>query len=257
MMLTINGLTKSFGGLTAVNEVDAVIEKGTITAVIGPNGAGKSTFFHLISGFHQPTKGSIQYNGSDITKTPPHKTAALGISRTFQTTHLFEQSTVIDNVLIGHRVRTKATIIDAIFRTKREKNEEKKCYEKAREMLDFVGLSHLENNPVHSITQEEQKRTAIALALATDPELLLLDEPAAGINPDETIELASLIKKIVRNGVTVCLIEHKMPMIMSLADHIIVLNHGSKIAEGTPEEIKNNPEVIKAYLGGEENVETG
>ncbi|WP_172372107.1 ABC transporter ATP-binding protein [Sporosarcina jiandibaonis] len=249
--IKIEGLTKQFGGLTAVNDVDFEIEKGKITAIIGPNGAGKSTFFNLISGFHRPTSGSIIFEGIDITKTPVHIGAKLGIARTFQTTHLFEQSSVIDNVIVGHRLRTKSNLFDAVFRTRREKQEEQEAYDRAIEALDFVGLLDLVNRQVAAISQESKKRVAIALALATDPKVMFLDEPAAGINPDETDNLAELMKKIAQSGITVCTIEHKMQMIMGLADTIMVLNHGAKIAEGTPEEIKNNPIVIEAYLGGD------
>jgi branched-chain amino acid transport system ATP-binding protein len=249
--IKIEGLTKQFGGLTAVDAVDFEIEKGKITAIIGPNGAGKSTFFNLISGFHRPTSGSIMFEGIDITKTPVHIGARLGIARTFQTTHLFEQSSVIDNVIVGHRLRTKSKLFDAVFRTKREKTEEQEAYDRAIEALDFVGLLDLANRQVAAVSQEAKKRVAIALALATDPKVMFLDEPAAGINPDETDNLAELMKKIAQSGITVCTIEHKMQMIMGLADTIMVLNHGAKIAEGTPEEIKNNPIVIEAYLGGD------
>lgn len=249
--IKLEGLTKKFGGLTAVDEVDFEIEKGKITAIIGPNGAGKSTFFNLISGFHRPTSGTITFEGKDITKAPPHIVARLGIARTFQTTHLFDKSSVIDNVIVGHRLRTQSKLFDAIFRTKREKREEKEAYEKAIEVLDFVGLANFASSPVSTISQESKKRVAIALALATDPKVIFLDEPAAGINPDETDGLAELMKKIVKSGITVCTIEHKMQMIMGLADNIMVLNHGAKIAQGTPEEIKTNPTVIEAYLGGE------
>lgn len=253
MVLEIGKLTKAFGGLTAVNEVDLNVTEGHIQAVIGPNGAGKSTFFNLISGFHPPTTGIITFEGKDITKMPPNKIAKLGIARTFQTTNLFEDATVLDNVIIGNRLRTKSGLIDAIFRTKRERTEEKESIEKAYKALEFVEITHLANEPISSITQEQKKRVAFALALATDPKLVLLDEPAAGINPGETDGLAALIKKMANNGLTVCLIEHKMSMIMSLADRIMVLNQGKRIAEGTPEEIKNNPVVIEAYLGSEEN----
>lgn len=249
--IKIEGLTKQFGGLTAVDAVDFEIEKGKITAIIGPNGAGKSTFFNLISGFHRPTSGSIMFEGIDITKTPVHIGARLGIARTFQTTHLFEQSSVIDNVIVGHRLRTKSKLFDAIFRTRREKQGEQEAYDRAIEALDFVGLLELANRQVAAVSQEAKKRVAIALALATDPKVMFLDEPAAGINPDETDNLAELMKKIAQSGITVCTIEHKMQMIMGLADTIMVLNHGAKIAEGTPEEIKNNPIVIEAYLGGD------
>lgn len=250
MFLETNKLTKRFGGLVAVNQVDFSIEKGKINAIIGPNGAGKSTFFNLISGFHRPTSGEVLFKGKDIAKMPANKIAELGISRTFQTTNLFEQSTVLDNVIIGHRLRTKSNLLDAVLRTKRLKAEEAICRDKAMEMIDFVELHKVAEKQVGSLTQEEKKRTAFALALATDPEIVFLDEPAAGVNPDETEGLAELMQKMVTKGITVCLIEHKMQMIMKLADKIMVLNYGEKIAEGTPEEIRNNPAVIKAYLGG-------
>jgi branched-chain amino acid transport system ATP-binding protein len=250
MLLEMKSLTKRFGGLVAVNNVDFSVEKGKINAIIGPNGAGKSTFFNLISGFYKPTAGQIIFKGEDITRLPANKRAKLGIARTFQTTHLFEQSTVLDNVIIGHRLRTTSNLFDAIFRTKRLKKEEAQCKEKAMEVLEFVGLTDVAHKIVANISQEEKKRTAFALALATDPEIILLDEPAAGVNPDETEGLEELIVKMVEHGITVCLIEHKMKMIMKLAHKIMVLNYGEKIAEGTPEEIKNNETVIQAYLGG-------
>jgi branched-chain amino acid transport system ATP-binding protein len=250
MFLETKSLTKKFGGLFAVNSVDFSIEKGKINAIIGPNGAGKSTFFNLISGFHRPSSGAVIFKGKDITTLPSNKIAELGIARTFQTTNLFEQSTVLDNVIVGHRLRTKSNLLDAVLRTKRLKSEEKKCREKAIEVLDFVGLTHAAHKQAAGISQEEKKRVAFALALATDPEIVFLDEPAAGVNPDETEGLALLMEKMVQKGITVCLIEHKMQMIMKLADKIMVLNYGEKIAEGTPDEIKNNETVIKAYLGG-------
>lgn len=250
MFLETRGLTKKFGGLVAVNNVDFSIDQGKINVIIGPNGAGKSTFFNLISGFHQPSSGEVIFKGRDITKLPANKVAELGIGRTFQTTNLFEQATVLDNVIIGHRLRTKSNLFDAVFRTKRLKSEEKKCEEKAIEVLDFVGLTDKAYRLVSGISQEEKKRAAFALALATNPEIVFLDEPAAGVNPDETEGLAELMKKMVEKGITVCLIEHKMQMIMKIADKIMVLNYGEKIAEGTPDEIKNNETVIKAYLGG-------
>lgn len=251
MVLTVHNLSKSFGGLQAVNDVDLEVKKGHIQAVIGPNGAGKSTFFNLISGFHPPTSGKIIFNGTDITKLPPNKIARLGVARTFQTTNLFEDATVLDNVIIGNRLRTKSGLWDAVFRTKREKREEQESLEKAYQALEFVEITELANEPITSISQEQRKRVAFALALATDPEIVLLDEPAAGVNPDETDGLSALIKKMADSGLTVCLIEHKMSMIMSLADRIMVLNQGKRIAEGTPEEIKNNPVVIEAYLGSD------
>ncbi len=251
MFLETKQLTKQFGGLVAVNQVDFTIEQGKINAIIGPNGAGKSTFFNLISGTHPPSSGQVLYKDKDITKLPPNKIAELGIARTFQTTHLFEQSTVLDNVIVGHRLRTNSTLFDAILRTKRFRREEQKCREKAMEVLEFVGLTSVADQLAGSITQEEKKRVAFALALATDPEVIFLDEPAAGINPEETEGLAELMNKMAAQGITVCLIEHKMKMIMKLADHIMVLNYGEKIAEGTAEEIMSNQAVIEAYLGGD------
>lgn len=250
MFLETKNLSKKFGGLTAVNNVDFTVEKGKINAIIGPNGAGKSTFFNLISGFHPPSSGSIILKGQDVTNMPPNKIAELGIARTFQTTNLFEQSTVLDNVTVGHRLRTKSNLLDAVLRSKRLKREEEQCREKAIEVIRFTGLEKVAGKLVGSLTQEEKKRTAFALALATEPEIVFLDEPAAGVNPDETEGLAQLMKKMVDSGITVCLIEHKMQMIMKLADKIMVLNYGEKIAEGTADEIRNDPAVIKAYLGG-------
>lgn len=250
MYLGVEKLSKRFGGLLAVQNVDFTIEKGKINAIIGPNGAGKSTFFNLISGVHQPTSGEIFFKGKEISKLPANKIAELGVARTFQTTHLFEKSTVFENVVVGHRLRTNSNLLDAIFRTNRAIREEEKAKEKALEVLQFVGLSRLADKLVANISQEEKKRIAFALALATDPEIVFLDEPTAGINPDETEGLSELIVKMSQQGITICLIEHKIKMIMSLADKIMVLNYGEKIAEGTPDEISQNEEVIKAYLGG-------
>ncbi|QQK76605.1 ABC transporter ATP-binding protein [Salicibibacter cibarius] len=250
MLIETKGLTKAFGGLTAVDSVDVGIQKGKITAIIGPNGAGKSTLFNVISGFYPTTKGTVVFNGEDITKKKAFNVAKLGIARTFQTTNLFEQATVMDNVIVGHRLRTKSGVFDALFRTPRLKREERESREKAEEVLHFVGLTKEANRLVSDISQEAKKRAAFAVALATDPEVVFLDEPAAGINPDETDGLTNLMRKMIDNGLTVCLIEHKMQMIMEIADHIVVLNQGKKIAEGTPEEIQNNETVIQAYLGG-------
>ena len=250
-MLEIHHLSKRFGGLAAVNDVSTTIEEGKINAIIGPNGAGKTTFFNLISGVHLPTSGTITFKGTDVTNLRTDQVAQLGVSRTFQTTALFDQATVLDNLIVGHRLRTRSGLWDVVIGTARLKEEERICREKAREALEFVGLSHAANRLAADISQEERKRVAFALALSTSPTLVLLDEPAGGVNPEETEGLADLIRKMIKSGLTVCLIEHKMNMIMSLADKILVLNYGEKIAEGTPAEIRANEAVIDAYLGSE------
>ena len=250
-MLKVEHLTKKFGGNVAVNDVSTTVERGKINAIIGPNGAGKTTFFNLISGVHKPTSGTLTFEGKDITTLRTDEIARLRISRTFQATTLFDTSSVLDNLIVGHRLRTRSGLWDVLIGSGRLKEEERICREKARDALNFVGLSHMENRMAGDITQEQRKRVAFALALATEPTLVLLDEPAGGVNPEETWGLADLIRKMVKSGLTVCLIEHKMDMIMSLADKILVLSYGEKIAEGTPAEIRSNPAVIDAYLGAE------
>jgi len=250
-MLKIDNLTKRFGGLCAVNDVSAECAPGTINAIIGPNGAGKTTFFNLISGAIAPTSGKVIFKGEDVTGLRADQVARRGMARTFQTTTLFDTATVLDNLIVGHRLRTGSTLVDAVLGTRRMKEEERRCREKARAALDFVGLAHIESRIAGDISQEERKRVAFALALSTDPSLLLLDEPAGGVNPEETEGLARLIRKMADSGLTICLIEHKMDMIMNLADKILVLNYGERIASGTPAEIRSNPVVIEAYLGSE------
>jgi branched-chain amino acid transport system ATP-binding protein len=250
-MLEVRNLTKRYGGLSAVSEVTTSIEKGKIHAIIGPNGAGKTTFFNVISGAQRATAGSVVFDGQDVTDLRADQVARLGISRTFQTTSLFDMASVVDNLIVGHRLRTRSGLLDVLVNSARLRREEALCRDKAREALDFVGLSHVSHRMAGDITQEERKRVAFALALSTDPKLVLLDEPAGGVNPEETVGLAELIRKMVRRGLTVCLVEHKMDMIMSLADRITVLNYGEKIAEGTPAELRANPAVIDAYLGSE------
>lgn len=250
-MLEIHDLTKNFGGVAAVKNVTTRFEKGRVSAIIGPNGAGKTTLFNLVAGFHKPTSGRIVFDGRDVAGLRPDQMAALGIARSFQTTHLFDKASVIDNLIVGHRLRARSGLWDVLTGSSRLAAEEKACRDKAAEVLDFVGLARIAHRIAGEISQEERKRVAFALALTTGPKMLLLDEPAGGVNPDETAGLADLIRKMAASGLTICLIEHKMDMIMSLADKIVVLDHGEKIAEGPPAAIRADARVIEAYLGAD------
>jgi branched-chain amino acid transport system ATP-binding protein len=248
-LLEVSKLRKGFGGLMAVQGVDFQVESGELLSIIGPNGAGKTTLFNLITGIYKPTDGQIIFAGTDIAGCKPHDAARKGIGRTFQRTAVFTEESVLDNVVIGQSMHLKMGVWGAIVRTGAAQREEQKVKERAREILTFVGLADKEKSLAGNLTEEAQKRLSLGVALACEPVLLLLDEPTAGVNVDEIDGLIDLVKRVRDRGVAICLIEHKMRMVMSISDRIIVLNYGQCVAEGTPRDVAGNEEVIKAYLG--------
>ncbi|WP_019121707.1 ABC transporter ATP-binding protein [Brevibacillus massiliensis] len=249
-ILEANGLTKRFGGLVANEDVTVKIEDGSITAVIGPNGAGKTTFFNMITGFYEPDEGDILFDGKSIKGLRPDKIAGRGITRTFQNIRLFKQMTALENVMVGVHSRLSAGILGILFNLKRVRQEEERSRVEAYQLLEYVGIADVANEAAGSLPYGIQRRLEIARALATNPKIILLDEPAAGMNPRETVEMTDFIRKL-RNelGLTIILIEHDMKLVMGLSEYIHVLDYGRKIAEGTPDEIRNNQRVIEAYLG--------
>jgi branched-chain amino acid transport system ATP-binding protein len=255
ILLETKGLRKEFGGVKAVQDVDFSVTSGSVKAVIGPNGAGKTTFFNLVSGFLPVTGGGVLFCGDRVNGFASHRIASLGIARTFQNLQLFDNMTVLENVMVGCHTRSKAGFLKCGFRLPGQIAEERRIRDWAMEALDFVGLADTADKEPGQIPFESQRRVEIARALALKPKLMLMDEPAAGLNIRETEGMAGMIRKLCDHGITIVLVEHDMSLVMGISDEIMVLNFGVKIAEGAPREIQNNEEVITAYLGKEHNAD--
>jgi branched-chain amino acid transport system ATP-binding protein len=249
-LLQTDRLRKEFGGLVAVDDVDFTVPANSIVSLIGPNGAGKTTFFNMLTGVYKPTEGRVLFNGEDMTNKPPHAFTQRGIGRTFQNIRLFQNMTALENVLVGMHVRLKGNLFEALLRTPRVKHEEQEARVRARELLEFSGLRRRDDVIGRNLSYGDQRRLEVARALATQPKLLLLDEPTAGMNPQETADFTTFVGRLREKlELSVLLIEHDMRVVMGISDRVTVLDYGEKIAEGTPLEIQKNERVIEAYLG--------
>jgi branched-chain amino acid transport system ATP-binding protein len=250
VLLQTERLRKEFGGLVAVDDVDFTVPSNSIVSLIGPNGAGKTTFFNMLTGVYKPTEGRVVFAGEDMTGKPPHAFTERGIGRTFQNIRLFQNMTALENVLVGMHVRLKGNLFEALVRTPRVRHEEKGARDRARELLEFSGLRGRDAVIGKNLSYGDQRRLEVARALATQPKLLLLDEPTAGMNPQETADFTTFVDRLRgEEGLAVLLIEHDMRVVMGISDRVTVLDYGEKIAEGTPQEIQKNDRVIEAYLG--------